>query len=141
LGIYIALLCLKYPHDARKDQADYCLLRAVRLGIENDVLLEELGDIYHDKKPIFAISCFDRAIQMNDTRGEIYQKYGTVLLSHKKNEVDKAIDLLKEALEKLKGENKKSHCALILQEALKEEGRDDEAQELAKYIQNNNSTS
>lgn len=74
---------------------------------------------------------------MDDTRGEIFQKYGNVLLNHRKNEIDKSIDLLKQALEKIKGEANKSHCALILQEALREAGREDEAEEYAQYTQNN----
>eukprot|EP00345_Euplotes_harpa_P001719 CAMPEP_0168327252 /NCGR_PEP_ID=MMETSP0213-20121227/5794_1 /TAXON_ID=151035 /ORGANISM="Euplotes harpa, Strain FSP1.4" /LENGTH=77 /DNA_ID=CAMNT_0008330135 /DNA_START=64 /DNA_END=297 /DNA_ORIENTATION=+ len=53
---YLTLLCLKYPNDSRKDQAEFCLLRALKLLIEDDNLLEEIGDIYADKKPDFAIA-------------------------------------------------------------------------------------
>ncbi|CAI2380126.1 unnamed protein product [Moneuplotes crassus] len=133
---YITLLCLKYPDNSRADQAEYCILRALRLGCENPDLLEEIGDIYSDSKPTFAIGCFDRALEIDDSRGEVYQKYGNVLMNHKKNEIKKAIDLLKQALEKLKGDGKKAHCALILQEALKEDGRYEEAEEYAEYPQN-----
>ena len=134
---YISLLCLKYPNDTRFDQAEYCILRAIKLEIKNDKLLEEIGDLYYaDKKPTFAIACFERAIQLENKRGELYLKYGNVVLTHRKKETGKAIDLLKQALEKLDGKNNKSHCALIIQEALKEDGREEEAEEYAQYTQN-----
>ena len=61
-------------------------------------------------------------------------------MSYDKNQNSKAIDLFKKALEKITGENNKSHVALVLQETLKEEGRDDEAEEYAQYTQNNLTT-
>ena len=142
---YIALLCLKYPNDSRHDQAEFWVLRALFLkigetNINDSDVLEEIGDIYADKKPKFAIAWFNRAIEVNPERGELYQKYGNVLLSYDKNQNSKAIDLFKKALEKITGENNKSHVALVLQETLKEEGRDDEAEEYAQYTQNNLTT-
>lgn len=156
---YIALLCLKYPHETRYDQAEFCMLRSLYLKIggkqsiyyqfslfnlesspNDSSILEEIGDIYAEKYPSFAISCFDRAIQINSGRGELYLKYANVLLNHKKNLNNKAIDLLKNAVEKIEGDHNKSHVALILQETLKEEGRDDEAEEYAQYTQNNLTT-
>ena len=115
------------------------MLRAIRLGIEDDLLLEEIGDLYTDTKPTFAITCYDRATHLNTERGELFQKYGSVIMKHRKNEISKAIDLLKTALDKIRGDQHKSHVALILQEALKEDGRDEEAEEYAQYTQNNSS--
>lgn len=53
---YTTLLCLKYSQEARKDQAEFCLARALKLNIEDDYLLEEIGDIYADKNSDFAIA-------------------------------------------------------------------------------------
>jgi tetratricopeptide (TPR) repeat protein len=131
---------LKYPAGTRDDQAEFCLLRALKLGISNDSLLEEIGDIYADRKPLTAIVCFDRATQVNTIRGELYQKYGNLMLMHKKDKKPRAIELLKKALELIEGDHNKSHIALVLQEALKEEGRHKEAEEVAQFIQTNTGT-
>lgn len=131
---------MKYPAGTRDDQAEFCLLRALKLGISNDSLLEEIGDIYADRSPLTAIVCFDRATQVNTTRGELYQKYGNLMLMHKKDKKPRAIELLKRALELIEGDHNKSHIALVLQEALKEEGRHKEAEEVAQFIQTNTGT-
>jgi tetratricopeptide (TPR) repeat protein len=136
---YIALLWLKYPNDVRSDQAEFCIIRALKLEIENDLLLEEIGDIYESKKPTFAIACYERAIKINSEKGELYQKYGNVLVKYKKKEIPKAIDLFKLALEKVKGKNTKAHIALVLQQTLKDEGRDIEAEEYAEFAKENES--
>ena len=132
---YIWLLWLKYHNETRNDQAEFCLSRALKLKIEDDYLLEEIGDIYGEKHPDFSVAWYERCIQITDKRGEIYHKYGSILLSLKRNQRPKAIQLLKDAVNKIEGDQNKSHIALILQEALREEGRDQEAEEYAHYIQ------
>jgi tetratricopeptide (TPR) repeat protein len=139
-GGYVSLLCYSYPHSNRLPQAEYALQRALKLKLANDKLLEEIGDIaqkaYENKNPDISIVCYDRAIKANPNRGEVYQKYGNIVISYQKHEKSKGIDLLKKALEIIVGENNKGQIALVLQEALKEEGRDEEAAELAQYTQN-----
>ena len=134
---YLTLLCLKYPNDTRADQAEYCILRALKLGNENWAVLEEIADIYADKKPTFAIACYEKAIELNSEKGELYQKYGNVLVKYRKSERAKAIELFKKALDKVKGKHNKSHIALVLQDSLREEGREDEAEEYAEYTKEN----
>ena len=102
IWVYIALLCLKYLNDPRHDQAEFWILRALYLkigetNVNDSAILEEIGDIYGGEKPKFAIAWFNRAIEVNPERDELYQKYGNILLSYDKNQNSKAVDLFKKA--------------------------------------------
>lgn len=64
-------------------------------------MLEEIGDIYADKHPKPAIACYDKGTRLNPGRGELFQKYGNVLLAHDLDQNSEAMDLLKQAFEKV----------------------------------------
>lgn len=59
------------------------------------------------------------------------------MVKYRKSERAKAIELFKKALDKVKGKHNKSHIALVLQDSLREEGREDEAEEYAEYTKEN----
>lgn len=52
----------------------------------------------------------------------------------KEKKINTAIELLNDALLKIEGDNNKQNIAMVIQELLREEGREEEALQYNKYL-------
>jgi tetratricopeptide (TPR) repeat protein len=134
---YIAILCLTSGGQQKAVQAEHALKQAFSFKVTNAEILEELADLYakfeDEKYHHLAITCYTKALESDQENGAVWQKYAD-LLSTKDENRPQAIDHYKKALELIEGETNKGKIALILQELLKLEGREDEIKALEEYI-------
>ncbi|CDW74115.1 tetratricopeptide repeat protein [Stylonychia lemnae] len=133
---YMCILCLTVGKD-RKFQAQICFREALKTGLNDTEILEEIGDLYvregyYDQ----ATESFAQLIKIDPKHGEGWQKLADVYCNNLKlnKERSNAIDAYKKAIELVEGENNKSKIALTLKELLQAENREDEIEPFRKYL-------
>lgn len=110
------ILCLKYGQQ-RLQQARFSMNQAIRLGISDSLILEEIGDLfeqeglYHDAAQAFKICS-----TVDNQNGTVLQKLGGIYCNENNPNQDKdaAINCLKDAIELIKGQTNKENLAYTL---------------------------
>ena len=117
---YMTILCLTVGKE-RKIQADLCFKEALRMGLKDCEILEEIGDLYVKENCIdCAIQSYEELVKINENHGEGWHKLADVYCNNQNanKETSKAIEAYKKAMELIEGEGNKSKIALTLQELL-----------------------
>ena len=130
----MTILNLTASHSAgRRVQAEKCYKEARRLGLKDQDILEEIGDLYsRDEATVsLAIDAYTHLTNVNPQNGEGWNKLADTLTVIDRS---KAIDAYKQAIELVEGEGIRSKIALTLQELLTAEGRYEEVEPFKKYL-------
>jgi tetratricopeptide (TPR) repeat protein len=99
----MAVLCLTFGASSRKVQANLCFKEALRLGLTDAELLEELGDLYQREDSTInkAVLAYETLVKVKPSSGEAWQKLGDTLSATSPGH---AIDCYKRAIERIDGE-------------------------------------
>ena len=102
----MAVLCLQNGHLSRKNQADLCFKEALRMGLKEVDLLEEIGDLYarEDVTVMSAIESYRELVAQNPEYGEGWQKLGDTLCRIQLGRANEAINAYKQAIQLVEGE-------------------------------------
>ena len=82
---YLCILCLTVDQKQRRVQADYCFQEAIRRGLVDKDILEEIGDLYMGCGEFkHAEESYKELLRLFGGEGEVWQKLGDVM-SHSQN--------------------------------------------------------
>ncbi len=128
------ILCLSNSHNGlRHTQATLCFREALRLGLEDPEILEEIGDLYCHSNNDLAIESYTHLTKVAPSHGDGWQKLADALTTQA-GQKELAIQAYKKALELVEGEGNRQKMALTLQDLLAGEGREDEIEPYKKYL-------
>jgi len=121
----MTVLCLTTGAQ-RLNQANLCFKEALKLGLRETETMEEIGDLYHNLQEIDqALIAYQWLSKIAPDYPEGLRKYATVLEDpHSRNQNnDMAIEIYKQALEKIDGEQNKRQIAQRMEMLYNKMGR------------------
>ena len=128
----MTILCLSMGKE-RMVQANLTFKEALKLGLKESLTLEEIGDLYHELgEHDQSLIAYQFLAKINPGYAEGLRKYAEVLEDPRcrNQNIDKAIEYFKKALELTKGDNNKNLIAVKMEKLYRKMGRDNEIRDI-----------
>lgn len=135
----MTILCLSTGAQ-RLIQANLSFKEALRLGLKDQDIVEEIGDLYTNIEELDqALIAYQKLAEIAPEFADGLRKYAEVLEDpHGKNQnIDLAIDYYKQSLHLTLGDQNKQNIANKMEKLYRKMGRDNEIKEIAQYLNQN----